>query len=41
MLLFQVFFWGVGGGGGGLDGKGAYAQHQRERRGLGPSLERG
>ena len=38
MLLFQVFFEGEGGGGG-LDGKSAYAQHQRERRGS--SLERG
>ena len=42
MLLFQVFFEGEGGGGGGrLDGKSAYAQHQRERIGQGPSLERG
>ena len=37
---FPSVFWG-GGGGGRLDGKSAYAQHQRERRGLGPSLERG
>ena len=38
---FPSVFWGGGGGGGRLDGKSAYAQHQRERRGLGPSLERG
>ena len=35
---FPSVFWEEGGGGG-LNGKSAYAQHQRERRG--PSLELG
>ena len=36
---FPSVFWEEGGGGGRVNGKSAYAQHQRERRG--PSLERG